>query len=90
MELDAVGATTPSSSDCAPVAVADDIVPMTTDELKSMTEADWMKRLSRAEYMVLRQKGTEPRGSAYDDFYPEQGHFVCKGCSAPLLSLIHI
>jgi len=60
--------------------------PLSDDQLKGMTEAAWMKRLSRSDYMVLRQKGTEPRGSHYDHFYPSEGHFVCKGCCAPLYS----
>lgn len=61
-------------------------VPLSDEELQGMTEAKWMKKLSRTDYMVLRQKGTEPRGGYYDHFYPVEGHFVCKGCSAPLYS----
>ena len=70
----------------APSGAGESQVPLDDDELKSMTEADWMKRLTRAEFKVLRQRGTEPRGGAYDHFYPMEGHFVCKGCSTPLYS----
>ena len=57
-------------------------------EAAKMTDADWKARLSGFEFKVLRQKGTEPRGGEYDGLYPKkgEGHFVCRGCAAPLYS----
>lgn len=47
----------------------------------------WRRQLTRAEYAVLRCKGTErPFSGAYDSFFPELGHFVCAACAAPLYS----
>jgi len=38
-------------------------------------------------HYVLREKGTErPGSSSYNKFYPEEGHFACAGCAAPLYS----
>lgn len=50
-------------------------------------DAAWRRQLTRAEYAVLRLKGTErPYSGAYDSFFPEQGHFVCAACTVPLYS----
>lgn len=52
-----------------------------------MTAADWKTALSPTAYNILREKGTERGGTGeYDRFYPDEGHFVCGGCSAPLYS----
>ena len=52
-----------------------------------MTADDWRKVLSRQEFNVLREKGTERPGSGeYDGFYPKEGHFVCRGCGNPIYS----
>ena len=54
----------------------------------ALSEEEWKKQLSKAEYQVLRLKGTEPRGGEYDHFYPAaaEGYFVCRGCKTPLYS----
>lgn len=45
----------------------------------------WKEHLSRDEYSVLREKGTEaPRSSANDKFYPETGYFACRACGHAL------
>ena len=46
-----------------------------------------LNQLDTASFQVLRKKGTEPAGTGeYDKFFPEEGHFVCKGCGNPLYS----
>jgi len=51
------------------------------------TEEEWKKQLSRKEYHVLREKGTERAGSGeYNKFYPKEGHFQCAACGNPLYS----
>lgn len=61
-------------------------VPLPKDA-KEMNDGDWKGVLSPRAFNVLRQGGTEPGGTGeYDGFYPDEGHFVCGGCSAPLYS----
>ncbi len=51
------------------------------------SDAEWQATLSREEYHVLRQKGTERAGTGeYDKFYPKEGHFACRACGSPLYS----
>ena len=38
---------------------------------KRSSDSDWRLLLSPFEYKVLREKGTEPRGGEYDQFFPE-------------------
>ncbi len=48
------------------------------------TEEDWRNLLSREEYRILRNEGTEiPFVNKYNSFY-EDGIYVCKGCGQPL------
>ncbi|KOO22207.1 methionine-r-sulfoxide reductase [Chrysochromulina tobinii] len=53
-----------------------------------MTAAfDWRRTLTPDEYRVLREKATEPaRSGEYNDLYPTEGYFVCRGCKNPLFS----
>lgn len=45
----------------------------------------WRDHLSRKEYNVLREKGTEaPKSSVYGRFYPEEGYYACRACGNPL------
>ena len=44
-------------------------------------------QLSKEEYHVIREKGTERAGSGeYDKQYPTKGYFACRACLAPLYS----
>uniref|UniRef100_A0A7S2RXD0 Peptide-methionine (R)-S-oxide reductase n=1 Tax=Mucochytrium quahogii TaxID=96639 RepID=A0A7S2RXD0_9STRA len=49
------------------------------------TEAEWKKQLSKEEYAVIRQKGTErPFTGEYDQMFPDDGYFACRACKNPL------
>ena len=53
----------------------------------TMSEADWKKKLTKEEYHVLREKGTERPGTGeYDKYFPKEGYFACRGCMNPLYS----
>lgn len=52
----------------------------------SYSDAEWRKRLTRAEYYVLREQGTErPYSSPLNDEH-RAGTFVCAGCATPVYS----
>ena len=54
------------------------------DGSKDLPDAEWKTKLSREQYRVLRQKGTERPGSHdYDDLY-DAGTYHCAGCDTPL------
>lgn len=79
-----VGTAPPSAAGAA--AAAPTAIP-TVAGAAAKDDAAWRRQLTRAEYAVLRRKGTErPYSGAYDAFFPENGHFVCAACAAPLYS----
>ncbi|XP_022849269.1 peptide methionine sulfoxide reductase B5-like [Olea europaea var. sylvestris] len=48
------------------------------------SEEEWRAILSPEQFRILRQKGTEPRGTGeYDKFY-DDGIYNCAGCGTPL------
>ena len=52
----------------------------------SLSEAEWRKRLSKSEFYILRQAGTErPYSSPLND-EKRAGTFVCAGCGNALYS----
>ena len=59
--------------------------PTTTFEV-AMTEADWQKRLTPAQYTVLRKHGTERAGSSPLDKEYRPGIYHCAGCELALFS----
>lgn len=71
------------------VAAASTLLPMTavaqTYEV-SRSEADWKKMLSKAEYKILRKKGTERPGSSELNMEKRAGTYKCRGCDLPLFS----
>lgn len=50
------------------------------------TEAEWKKLLTKAEYKILRKKGTERPGSSKLNAEKRAGTYACKGCDLPLFS----
>lgn len=57
---------------------------LTKDEISQLTQADWKARLSRDEYYVMREKGTErPFTGIYNKVH-DKGIYRCKGCGAEL------
>ena len=51
-----------------------------------LSDAEWRRRLSRAEYEVLRHEGTERPFSSPLDKEKRTGLFTCAGCERPLFS----
>ena len=52
----------------------------------SRTDEEWQDVLSPSQYQVLRQHGTEMRGSSPLNKEKRAGEFVCAGCGQPLFS----
>jgi len=53
---------------------------------KKLSDAEWRKRLTPAQYNVLRNHGTERPGSSALLREHRKGKFVCAGCALPLFS----
>ncbi len=51
-----------------------------------LTDAEWKKRLSPAQYDVLRREGTERPGSSPLNAEKRSGSYNCAGCDLPLFS----
>lgn len=50
----------------------------------SLTDAEWRKRLTPAQYRILRQEGTERPWSSPLNKEKRTGVFACAGCGLPL------
>jgi len=48
------------------------------------TNDEWRKTLSKEQYHVLREHGTEPAGASSLNDEKRDGVFCCAGCGAPL------
>ncbi len=59
--------------------------PATPDKW-TLDDAEWRRRLTPAQYRVLRQEGTEPPGSSPLDHEKRRGVFHCAGCALPLFT----
>ncbi len=67
------------------LAPANARLPTPADKL-SLNDAEWRKRLSPAQYHVLRQEGTERPGTSPLNEEKRPGVFVCAGCGLPLFT----
>mmetsp|Transcript_53119 Transcript_53119/g.115933 ORF Transcript_53119/g.115933 Transcript_53119/m.115933 type:complete len:117 (+) Transcript_53119:106-456(+) len=53
----------------------------------SLSEEEWRAKLTKEEYRVLRQNGTERYGRGeFCTFFPRTGFFSCRACDHPLYS----
>ena len=52
----------------------------------SLTPAEWRKRLTPAQFDILRQEGTEPPFTSALLNEHRKGTFACRGCELPLFS----
>jgi peptide-methionine (R)-S-oxide reductase len=55
-------------------------------EKLELSDAEWRKRLSPAQYHVLRNAGTERAGSSPLDAETRTGRYLCAGCDLPLFT----
>eukprot|EP00128_Syssomonas_multiformis_P012952 Colp12_sorted_trinity150504_noHs@3000 len=55
-----------------------------TRSMANLTEDQWRVKLSKEQFRVLRQKGTEPPGSGEYNKHFDKGVYTCVGCDAPL------
>ena len=53
---------------------------------REMTDKEWKKKLSKDEYRVLRQKGTERPFTGKYWNHKEKGSYRCAGCGVELFS----
>jgi peptide-methionine (R)-S-oxide reductase len=60
----------------------------TTDtiDFKTLSEAEWRKRLTPSQYNILRDHGTERAGTSPLNHEKRKGTFACAGCDLPLFS----
>ncbi len=49
-----------------------------------LTDAEWRKRLTPAQYAILREHGTEPAFSSSLDSEKRHGTYLCAGCNLAL------
>jgi len=54
--------------------------------MSTKTDADWKATLTPEQYHVLREHGTEQRGSSPLNKEKREGTFRCAGCGKPLFS----
>ena len=57
--------------------------PAPMDKVK-LTPAEWRKKLTKDQYYILREEGTEPAGSSPLNKEKRKGTYVCAGCDLPL------
>ncbi len=55
-------------------------------ELLKLSDEEWRKRLSPAQFNILREEGTERAGTSALNAEKRPGVFVCAGCDLPVFS----
>jgi peptide-methionine (R)-S-oxide reductase len=66
-----------------PISRAGEPVAPITDRL-TLTDAEWRRRLTRSQYEVLREEGTERAFTGALVSEHRSGRFLCSGCGNPL------
>jgi peptide-methionine (R)-S-oxide reductase len=69
----------------APAAAHAASKPSRADRVE-LSEGEWRKRLTPAQYHVLRDEGTERAGSSPLDGEKRRGMYRCAGCDLPLFT----
>jgi peptide-methionine (R)-S-oxide reductase len=52
----------------------------------SLTRDEWKSRLSKEQFHILREEGTEPAGTSKLNDEKRRGVYTCAGCSLPLFT----
>lgn len=52
----------------------------------TLTPEEWRKKLTKAQYYILREEGTEHAGSSPLNREKRKGTYICAGCDLPLFS----
>ena len=55
-----------------------------TDDVATLSDADWRAKLTAEEFRVLRKHGTERAGTSPLNAEKRAGTFSCAGCGQPL------
>ncbi len=55
-------------------------------DYRKLTDEDWRRRVTAAQFDVLRKHGTERPGSSPLNHEKRKGTFACAGCDLPLFS----
>jgi peptide-methionine (R)-S-oxide reductase len=50
------------------------------------TDQEWKQRLTRGQYYILREEGTEARWSSELNEEHRDGEYICAGCDLPLFT----
>lgn len=79
-----VAATLTSQVPIQSAAVAKNIKSRTTGYDVQHTEAEWSKMLSKQQYFILREGGTESPYSSILEAEERSGVYLCAGCQTPL------
>jgi peptide-methionine (R)-S-oxide reductase len=58
--------------------------PPSASDKVNLTPAEWRKKLTKAQYYILREEGTEPAGSSPLNREKRTGTYMCAGCDLPL------
>ncbi|MFX1478749.1 MAG: peptide-methionine (R)-S-oxide reductase MsrB [Promethearchaeota archaeon] len=59
---------------------------MKSKKKENVKEDEWRKKLTKEQYHVLREKGTEPAFTGKYWNHHEKGTYKCAACGAPLFS----